>query len=192
MKIIISGTNRPGSRTLAVCKIIQELYREAGELVEILDLGEIDLPSLNGTQYGSTPAGAIGEAIAKINQAEGLIVVVPEYNGSMPGALKYFIDHWSYPESFEFRPVAFVGLGGQFGGLRPVEHLQQVFGYRNAFVFPVRVFIFNVWNQLKDGKLQDSKILDLLKVQCQEFIQFVSALKSHQLDALSRKKNLKK
>jgi NAD(P)H-dependent FMN reductase len=25
-----------------------------------------------------------------------LIFVVPEYNGSMPGILKYFIDHWKF------------------------------------------------------------------------------------------------
>ena len=46
-----------------------------------------------------------------------------------------------FPESFEKRPVCFTGLGaGIWGALRPVEQLQAIFGYRNAYLFPERVF----------------------------------------------------
>jgi chromate reductase, NAD(P)H dehydrogenase (quinone) len=103
----------------------------------------------------------------------------------MPGALKLFIDYWTYPKSFEARPVAFVGLGGRFGGLRPVEHLQQVFGYRNAYIFPVRIFISDVFNTFKDGELKDPKLMDLVKVQVEGFCRFVRALQSESLDANS-------
>ena len=83
-----------------------------------------------------------------------------------------------YPESFEFRPVCFVGLGGLFGGLRPVEHLQQIFSYRNAHMYPERVFLFNVWNQLKEDQLINEDTLALLEKQAKGFTKFVSALKS--------------
>ena len=42
--------------------------------------------------------------------ADGLVIVVPEYNGSYPGALKLFIDMLKFPESFENKPVAFIGI----------------------------------------------------------------------------------
>ncbi|MEZ4873554.1 MAG: NAD(P)H-dependent oxidoreductase [Bdellovibrionales bacterium] len=113
--------------------------------------------------------------------SEGLIFVVPEYNGSYPGALKYFIDHWDYPASFEHKPVCFIGLGGRFGGLRPVEHLQGVLGYRNAFMFPDRVFITNVWDIFKDSEITDDNIAQLLKVQASGFQKFVRALASENL-----------
>jgi chromate reductase, NAD(P)H dehydrogenase (quinone) len=116
------------------------------------------------------------------------VFVVPEYNGSFPGVLKMFIDYWKYPETFEFRPVAFVGLGTRWGGLRPVEHLQQVFGYRNAFVFPHRVFVSNVHSALKDGKFIDPMINDLLKTQARDFVKFIHALKHQGLDANSKLK----
>ncbi len=121
----------------------------------------------------------------KLNASDWLYIVSPVYNGSMPGALKYFIDHFSYPETFEYRPVAFTGLGGRWGGLRPVEHLQQVFNYRNGYIFPQRVFISNVWDTLKDGSLQDSMVTTLLKSQVQGFVKFVRALKTEKLDANS-------
>ncbi len=183
MKYIISGTNRPGSNSLKVSKFIQNLYQETGESVEIIDLASLDLHDLTGAHYGAELPGKVAAAVSKINQADGLIMVVPEYNGSMPGALKYFMDHWKYPHSFEQRPVCFVGLGGMFGGLRPVEHLMQVFSYRNGFIFPVRVFLMNVWNILKDGQWNDAMSLQLLKTQVDGFQKFCKALKNVELDA---------
>jgi chromate reductase len=185
MKYIISGTNRPGSNTLKVSQFIQGLYKEAGEDVEIIDLIELEMQNLSGSHDGKSLPPRLSVAVQKITAAEGLIMVVPEYNGSMPGVLKYFIDHWKYPHSFEQRPVCFVGLGGTFGGLRPVEHLMQVFSYRNGFIFPIRVFLINVWTVYKDGVWKDPMSLQLLKAQVTGFQKFCKALQSEELDSNS-------
>ncbi len=167
-----------------ISNLIQKLYAEQGEVVEILDLIDMPFEELTGKHYGGEGLHQTwSQVVAKVNSAEGLIFVVPEYNGSMPGALKYFIDHWKYPDSFEFRPVCFVGLGGIFGGLRPVEHLQQVMGYRNAFQFPIRVFLMNIFKTLKDGELNDPVCLQLLKDQVTGFQKFVRCLQSEKMDA---------
>ncbi len=196
MKYIISGTNRPGSRTRQISNLIQKIYAELGETVEILDLIDLPFEELTGRQYGGVGLHlSWGEAIAKINKSEGLILVTPEYNGSMPGALKYFIDHWSYPESFEFRPVCFIGLGGPFGGIRPVEHLQQVMSYRNSFQYPLRIFLMNIFKTLlPSGELQDAVAMQLLKDQALGFQKFVKALRDQALDAnsvIQKKKSIK-
>lgn len=188
MKYIISGTNRPQSRTRQVAEFVQKLYAEHGEQTEIIDLTDVGLEQLAAAApYGDVVPEKMRAAIEKINSAEGIVVVCPEYNGSMPGALKYFIDHWSYPTSFEFRPIALVGLGGRFGALRPVEHLQGVFGYRNAFIYPERVFISNVNKAFDDeGRLVDENIKTLLKNQTKGFLAFIKALSAAGLDANSR------
>lgn len=174
--VILSGTNRLNSRTLIVAKKVKEFYDELNEKSELMDLSLIPIAYGKEQSY-SDPVGAeLRQAIEKINSAKGLVIISPEYNGSYPGVLKYFIDHWSYPKSFEYRPVCFIGLGGRFGGLRPVEHLQQVFGYRNAFMFPQRVFLFNVWDLIKENTLQDEFSLELLKGQSRGFIHFITAL----------------
>ena len=131
---ILVGTNRTGSRSEEVAQFIKPLYEAEGQEVTIMNIADVGLEDLANDSYGESenkPA-KINKAVDELLHSEGLVVICPEYNGSMPGALKYFIDHWKYPDSFEHRPVAFIGLGGMFGGLRPVEHLQQVFGYRNA------------------------------------------------------------
>lgn len=188
MKYILAGTNRPGSRTIVIANIIKQLFKDEGEAVEIIDLCDVGLDQIAGFEYTENLPPKMRLAVDKINSADGLFVVCPEYNGSMPGALKYFMDHWKYPESFEFRPVAFVGLGGMFGGLRPVEHLQAIFGFRNAFIYPERIFIQNVWTHLKDGKLEDAKLFALMRTQVQGFRAFVAALSGAKLDANSRQK----
>lgn len=183
MKYILSGTNRAGSRTLEISKLIQSYYKELGEDVEIIDLKTIPMHEVQGDQYSDQQPPGIANVINKLNASSGIVIVTPEYNGSMPGVLKYFIDHWKYPDTFEYRPVCFVGLGGRFGGLRPVEHLQHVFGYRNAFVFPERIFLVNICNTLKEGVLNDKTAVDLLKQQAAGFQKFVKALESQNLHA---------
>ena len=188
MQYILVGTNRPGSRSRQVAEIVQDLYKQEGQEYEILDLNKLDLSSLSGAEYSENQPEAVRQWVSKISACRSLVVICPEYNGSMPGVLKYFIDHWKYPDSFEYRPVCFIGLGGLFGGLRPVEHLQQVFGYRNAFIFPERIFLVNCWNIIKDGKITDNLMMELLTQQTKNFTRFVTALESAKLDALSVQK----
>lgn len=185
MKHIIVGTDRQDSNSFKVGLIVQKIYENLGEAVEIIDLKEFKKNLHLGTEYGQEHPEEMKPYFKKIVESDGLILIIPEYNGSMPGILKYFIDHMKFPDSFEFRPVCFIGLGGMFGGLRPVEHLQQVFGYRNAFIYPLRVFMINVWKVLQDGQITDPVLNGLLLTQAKGFRAFTTALRSESLDANS-------
>jgi hypothetical protein len=66
-----------------------------------------------------------------------------------------------------------------------IEHLQQVMAYRNAFQFPGRVFLMNIFKTLKDGELIDPMAQQLLKEQVIGFQKFVRALEDQKLDANS-------
>ena len=181
---IISGTDIPNSSTLKFANILAEDYRALKVPVDVLDVAKLDVADFAGAEYGK-PRGSVLEGVKRATSADGIVFVVPEYNGSFPGILKLFIDHWKYPDAFEFRPVAFVGLGNRWGGLRPVEHLQQVFGFRNAYVLPHRVFISGAGELIKDGTVSDPVINDLLKTQARDFVKFIQALKHQSLDANS-------
>lgn len=186
MKYIIAGTDRPDSNTLKIAKYVQSLYLSLGEKVEIIDLRIAKEHLHADLQYGKHSDG-MKPYLDKIVESDGLIVVCPEYNGSMPGVLKYFIDHLKFPESFEYRPVCFVGIGsGAFGGLRPVEHLQQVFGYRNAFIFPERVFVMNAFKVINaENEVTDPLLKELFLRQAQGFQKFSKALGDAKIDANS-------
>ena len=62
---------------------------------------------------------------------------------------------------------------GQFAGLRPVEHLQQVFGYRNAYNFPRRVFVPTVHQVASpENGITDETLKSRLTDQAEQFLEF--------------------
>ncbi|MCC7376287.1 MAG: NAD(P)H-dependent oxidoreductase [Verrucomicrobiales bacterium] len=178
MMTILVGTNRPGSNTRKVAAELERLYAELKVPVAVVDLAKLPLDLFLPAAYGQKPAG-----FAPFNDAilasSGLHVVTPEYNGSLPGVLKYFIDMLKFPESFEHRPVCFTGVAaGMWGALRPVEQLQAIFGYRNAHIFPERVFLPRIGDLLDDqGKLKDAELVARLRQQAAGFTEFVETLR---------------
>jgi chromate reductase, NAD(P)H dehydrogenase (quinone) len=182
MIVIISGTNRPGSNTRKVTAQVEAIYHSLGVKTRLLDLAEMPPEIFSPTSYGEKPV-AFKKFTDAILTSDGLVVVTPEYNGSLPGVLKYFIDMLPFPESFEQRPVCFVGLAaGIWGALRPVEQLQAIFGYRNAYIFPERVFMPGI-NKLLDEteRFNNSEIKERLEKQAVGFVGFVESLRGKKL-----------
>jgi chromate reductase, NAD(P)H dehydrogenase (quinone) len=182
MMTLVVGTNRPGSNTRKVAAHIEEIYAELKVPLRVLDLAQLPPEIFHPTSYAQKPASFQPFADGVL-QSSGLHVVTPEYNGSVPGVLKYFIDMLKFPESFERRPVCFTGLAaGIWGALRPVEQLQAIFGYRNAHIYPERVFMPQINNLLDaNGRLKDADLLKRLRNQADGFVTFVENVKQTKL-----------
>jgi chromate reductase len=177
MITIIVGTNRSGSVSAQVAAFVAKVYDELGINNRVLDIADLPPETFSPNAYVEKPPRVV-EFTEQILASSGLFVITPEYNGSMSGALKLFIDMLPFPESFEDRPVSYIGISaGQFGGLRPVEHLQQVFGYRNALNFPRRVFIPDVESVMKQsGGLGASDYGKRIREQAKSFAEYCKAL----------------
>src|SRR5260221_10398687 len=120
MITLIVGTNRPGSNTRKVATQLEEIYAGLKVPLHVLDLAKLPPEIFSPASYAEKPKSFQPFANAVL-QSIGLHVVTPEYNGSVPGVLKYFIDMLKFPESFEQKPVCFTGLAaGMWGALRPV------------------------------------------------------------------------
>jgi NAD(P)H-dependent FMN reductase len=135
MIVVISGTNRPNANTLEVARIVDRMLRDAGLESQLLDLGKLPDSLFSQSAYAEKPA-EFEPFQRAILDADGIVTVVPEYNGSFPGALKYFIDMLSFPDSLVDKPTTFVGLSaGRWGAIRAVEQLKMVYQYRHAHVY---------------------------------------------------------
>lgn len=182
MIVIVSGTNRPGSNTRKVARQVETVYAELDVEFQVLDLTDLPPEIFSATSYLEKPPAfrAYSDAILA---SDGVVIVTPEYNGGIPGILKYFIDMLPFPESFERRPVCFVGLAaGIWGALRPVEQLQAIFGYRNALIFPERVFIPGIGKQLDmTGRFTNRDIPRRLHQQAAGFVEFAEKLQGKRL-----------
>jgi len=182
MMTLLVGTNRPGSNSRKVAAQVEAIYQELKTPLRVLDLAQLPPEIFSPSSYGEKPKSFQPFADAVL-QSSGLHVVTPEYNGGIPGVLKYFIDMLKFPESFERRPVCFTGVAaGIWGGLRPVEQLQAIFGYRNAYLYPERVFLPQVYNLLgEDGRIKDAEVLERLKKQAEGFVTFTEKLQGVKL-----------
>jgi NAD(P)H-dependent FMN reductase len=178
MITVISGTNRPDSNTRKLAAVIQEMLHQNGQETTLIDLAELPTDLFTGSSYATKPDdfAVFQEAVI---EADGLLSVVPEYNGSFPGVLKYFIDMLRFPESLYEKPAAFVGLSaGRWGGVRAVEHLEMVFQYRHAHLFGRRCFIPRIGSVLDESaSIADLDTAERLEKTVTGFSDFCAALR---------------
>lgn len=124
---IISSTVRPGRKGPAIAKWITEAAKTYGGFeVELLDLGEINLPLMNEPvhpimrQYEHEHSK---QWSAKIEEADAFVFVTAEYDYSYPASLKnaleYLVHEWAY------KPAGIVSYSaGPYAGVRAVMSLK--------------------------------------------------------------------
>ncbi len=175
---IISSTDRANSTSFEVSKYVKTLFEQEGVYPNIISLVDFPLGDVLGGKYGKD-IQSVEKFRRPILDADAILWVIPEYNGSFPGILKLFIDYLPFPEAFTNTPMSFIGVAaGGFGGLRAVEQFQMILNYRNAPQYPERVFIqrsgstFNVETGLNIPFQQM-----LLENQVKGFVKYVAAYK---------------
>lgn len=107
-----------------------------------------------------------------MKDAQKMIFIVPEYNGSFPGVLKAFIDGLIFPNTFTDKKCAIVGIssGIQGAGLA-LSHLTDIFNYCGMHVLAQKPKLSRIEENLTENNL--SKLYhDLLVEQAEKLIEF--------------------
>lgn len=175
---ILSGTDRKNARALEIAHYLESQYKAAGAQPFVVSLEQFPLHEVQGGRYGAE-LPEVASFRKPVLEADGIVMIVPEYNGSFPGILKLFIDYLPFPQALNLKPLAFVGEAeGAFGALRAVEQLQMVCAYRNALLYPQRVFLQRVSRIFdKDKGVTDQTAATLVTEQITGFTQFVASQK---------------
>ncbi|TMR24972.1 NAD(P)H-dependent oxidoreductase [Nonomuraea turkmeniaca] len=124
---IIVGTTRPNRNGEAVAQWVHDLAAKRGDAeYELVDLKDYGLPHLdepNAPAMGNYQHDHTKRWSEKIASFDAFVFVTPEYNHSIPGALKDAID-FLYAE-WSNKAAGFVGYGVD-GAVRAVEHLRHI------------------------------------------------------------------
>ena len=128
IKVIIGSTREGRFSDKAAAWITEEIKKQTGIIVEMLDLRDYDMPFFNeavSPSFKKEPYEneAVARFTKKIDEGDAFIMVTPEYNHSTSGVLKNAID-WIGPE-WNNKPIAFVSYGS-VGGARAVEQLRLI------------------------------------------------------------------
>ena len=118
---VILGTVRQGRASENVAKFVyEEVRKRQGVTTELIDLRDLKLASddagedIKDAKFSMT-----------IEKADGLVLVVPEYNHGYPGMLKHALD--SNLKEYIHKAVGICGVSaGGFGGTRMIENLLPV------------------------------------------------------------------
>lgn len=173
--VVMLGSLRKGSYNAAVARALPGL---APEGVTISQLGSVgDFPLYNADVQAEGFPAAVTRMADAIAKADGVIIVSPEYNYSMPGALKNAIDWLSRlpNQPFSNKPVAIQSASmGVFGGARMQYHLRQTLVFVNASVLNgPEVMVGVAQNKVSaDGDLTDKATLDFIASQLKAFADF--------------------
>ena len=124
---IVTGSTRPGRNNEAVARWVHQfaVRRTDGEF-ELVDVADYHLPLFDepvSPMFGEYTKPHTKAWSDKVASFDGYVFVTPEYNHSIPGALKNALD-FLYRE-WNNKAAGFVSYGGA-GGARAVEHLRLV------------------------------------------------------------------
>jgi chromate reductase len=175
----MSGSLRKGSYNTMALRAAQKLA-PAGAAVETFDIAPIPLYNEDVKAAGfPAPVQALREKIAA---ADGLLIVTPEYNYSIPGVLKNAIDWASRPpnQPFNEKPIAIMGASpGMLGSARAQYHLRQCFVFLNGMLVNKPEVMINAANTKfnEAGELTDDTGRKLIGDLLQSLVNHAKRLK---------------
>ncbi len=184
---VLAGSTREGSWNRALAAVAARALEARGAEVTTLDLAAYDLPLYSAAlEANAFPAHAL-RLKQVLSQQAGLLVVTPEYNGSIPPLLKNAIDWASRPTDGEamlalsaYRGKAAAVMSASlspFGGLRAVTHLRQILSTVQMLVIPEQVQLPAAHTAFaEDGTLKDAMAASLVDLTAASLVRVAAAL----------------
>jgi chromate reductase len=147
----IAGSVRSGSHNAQLLRLAAEELPDGVELVVFDGLAEI--PAFDQDLEDLSP-DAVDRLKAAIADADAVLIATPEYNASIPGALKNALDWVSRPlaaSPIRTKPVAVIGAStSAFGAVWAQRELKKVLGVMGARVLDVELPVAKADRALAD------------------------------------------
>ena len=149
--VLIAGSSRPDSQSAKVAHFLRQRLIELGstreELSQVIDLGTGPLPLWPAEDAGTWP-----DYSARLQRADAVVVIAPEWNGMAGPAIKNFFIYASKTE-LAHKPGLLVGVSSGIGGGSPIAELRSS-SYKNCRLnyIPEHLIIRSVTKVLNDAQ----------------------------------------
>jgi chromate reductase len=162
----ISGSLRSGSHNTALLRAAAMSLPSGAEL-EVFD-GLRDLPPYDADFDVEPVDEAVAHLRSAIADADGVLIATPEFNGSIPGALKNALDWASRPfpdNALKGKPVAVVGAStGLFGAVWAQAETKKILGIVGADVLDGELPVGQASGAFReDGHLMEDDLRNALE-----------------------------
>ena len=150
---IIVGSVRTGRKSPLAAKYLERelLKNEKVSSVTYLDIADYNFPIMEErNSVLEVKPNRMDEFSQKLNEADALVIVSPEYNGSMPGALKNTLDYF-YAELSK-KPIGLLTVSsGNLGGINVHHDLQKFVLHIRAYAVPMKYLLTNINNAFDEN-----------------------------------------
>ena len=189
--VVMAGSSRREALSRKVAAACVAPLAAAGADVDLVELADHPAPLYNGDLEveSGLPEGIVSLQ-RRLAAADGLLVVNPEYNGSITPLLKNALDWCSRPNPadrarsggavYAGRAAAVVGTSpGALGGMRVLFHVRDILGYLGLQVIPQQLAIGKAGEAVgDDGRLRDPAQRDALDKLAQALVDTARRLRS--------------
>jgi chromate reductase len=190
--VVICGSLREGSYNAMVAQSLPELAPDDMAIRLAPSFEEFPLYNADIQNSSGFPSEVTDFADA-IRDADGIVVVTPEYNFSIPGGLKNALDWVSRLDAQPFanKPVAIQSASpSPLGGGRVQYHLRQLMVFLDALVLnKPEIFVSDVAAKVDEttGELTDETTKKFLRQQLEAFAKFIRKVGERPTPASQRK-----
>ena len=150
--LVVSGSTQKDGQSLKVATYLK-VYLEKIKAVEanLLSLYELDLPAFGCQDKHEGWQAAWQTAEDQLKKAKGVILVSPEYNGSLSPAILNLMLYVG--DNLSHKPILTVGVSAGRGGAYPLAALRQN-GFKDPgyVIIPPSVIVSNVGSVLNDSQ----------------------------------------
>ncbi|HYQ62912.1 FMN reductase [Actinophytocola sp.] len=141
MKLVVvsAGLTQPSSTRLLADRLAASVAARTDVSTRVVELRELAVDIANHMVTGF-PSPALGEALAAVEEADGLIAATPIFTASYSGLFKSFFDLVGF-DALTGKPVLLAATGGTARHSLALEHaLRPMFAYLHAVVVPTAVY----------------------------------------------------
>lgn len=174
---ILLGSARAGRQSHKVAYYLEKNLKERGIETDLIDLAKDSLPILE-ERVGHHPQlpEKIQNISDRLNEADALLFVTPEYHGSFSGALKNALDYfWA---EFHKKPIGVAAVSsGKMGGINASTQLQHVILSLGAYPLPLKLLVPEIHSTFNDDfEPLNEGIKRLVHKFLDEFLWFADAM----------------
>ena len=179
---LLLGSYRIGRQSSKVAQfILEELLQNNYIQTELIDLREYDLLMLEERldQIKVPPANLL-KFCHQLSQADGILIVTPEYKNGYPGVLKNALDYLE-PQAFRHKPIGICTVSsGGFGGLNCLAQLRLICLALGGLPIPAQLPISHVQEVFDEtGNLCDLAFKTKLQSFIKELAWYTEAMVNH-------------
>jgi NAD(P)H-dependent FMN reductase len=152
----IGGSLRSQSYSYIALECVLRLLRQNGCTTQLLDLRAMRLPFCNGNPHEPWAAfPSVLQMRAAVTHAHAIVLVTPEYHGSVSGVLKNALDLLS-AEHFEGKVVGLMSVLGGPPNLNALNDLGTIMRACHAWVMPLQIAVGHVENTFDGDRILDA------------------------------------